>query len=71
MLNETIRANEQPDYDGTGTWPRRTEGVEVSTNGTVTVKPRSQNKPAIPDTFVDHREVNRNTQADAPYFCSV
>ena len=43
--------------DGTGTWPRGTEGVEVSTNGTVTVKPRPSHKPVIPETFVDHKQV--------------
>ena len=45
------------DYDGVSPPPMGTDGVDVSTNGTVTLKLRHNSKPAIPGSFVDPNQV--------------
>ena len=46
--------------DGTGTWPRGTEGFNVPTHGTSTVRPRVSTRQAIPDSFIESDQVYKS-----------
>lgn len=54
MLDKSIADG---DRDSKGTWPSRSEGVELSANGTVTVRQRPSTKPTIPESMVHPSEV--------------